>query len=342
MEEKKPIQLNNSVSSLITRFAVKGKWKLIGSNSLRSSMYGSDYDVETDLYSSQNAIVKHFQKAFEDAHLDKDVFITDFKCGWDTRLVYEGDFSKSSLKKYLKNPLIGRSYKMAINRATGEKQMDLVKDLYILRWKPKDVENGRIKLIDGSYKSFEDCLLDPTVLKIDLIKKVGNQFCEVSENYYIKFKNGKSNYPEEPTKKDIEKSFGEDIRYYSHKNSFKALKRLFSLYLIEGDKEKQINQMIDFFNGQVGYLNKIKSELEILEALLIQDYRKPKWEFIYQNLQFIKEQLSSVFEIPISNKIFGEIDKISEKSALTDIVTIKDYLLTKLNEYSKDFLRNYI
>jgi hypothetical protein len=342
MEEKKPNQLNNSVSNVIDRFAVKGKWKLIGSNSLRSSMYGSDYDVETDLYSSQNAIVKHFQKAFEDAHLDKDVFITDFKCGWDSRLVYEGDFSKSSLKKYLKNPLIGRSYKMAINKATGEKQMDLVRDLFILRWKPKDVLNGKIKLIDGSYKTFEECLLDPTVLKIDLIKKVGNQFAEISENYYIKLKNGKSNYPEEPSRKDIEKSFGEDIQYYSHKNSFKALKRLFSLYLIEGDKEKQINQMIEFFNGQVGYLNKIKSELEILEALLIQDYRKPNWEDVQANLQFIKEQLSSVFEIPISEKIFSEIDKISEKTALTDIVTIKDYLLKKLNEYSKDFLRNYI
>lgn len=100
--------------------------------------------------------------------------------------------------------------------------------------------------------------------------------------------------------------------------------------------------MIEFFNGQVGYLNKIKSELEILETLLIQDYRIPKWEDVQANLQFIKEQLSSVFEIPISNKIFGEIDKITEKTALTDIVTIKDYLLTKLNEYSKDFLRNYI
>jgi len=342
MEEKKTIQLNNSVSNVIERFAVKGKWKLIGSNSLRSSMYGSDYDVETDLYSSQNAIVKHFQKAFWDARLDKDVYIIDFKCGWDTRLVYEGDFSKSSLKKYLKNPLIGRSYKMAINKATGEKQIDLVRNLFILRWKPKDVENGRIKLIDGSYKSFEDCLLDPTVLKIDLIKKVGNQFCEVSENYYIKFKNNISNYPQEPSRKDIEKSFGDDIQYYSHKNSFKALKRLFSLYLIEGDKEKQINQMIDFFNGQIGYLNKIMNEFGILESLLIQDYRIPKWEDIYENLQFIKEQLSSVFEIPISEKIFGEIDRISEKTALTDIVTLKDYLLKKLNEYSRDFLRNYI
>jgi hypothetical protein len=342
MEEKKPNQLNNSVSNLIERFAVKGKWKLIGSNSLRSTMYGSDYDVETELYSSPSAIVKHFQNAYKDAEKDPNVYITDFKCGYDKRLLYEGDYSKSSLKKYLKNPLIPRKNKMVINKATGEKQMDLVRDLFILRWKPKDVADGKIKLIDGTYKSFEDCLLDPTTLKIDLIKKVGDQFCEISENYYLKMKNGKSNYPVKPSRKDIEKSFGEDIQYYSHKNSFKALKRLFSLYLIEGDKEKEIEKMIDFFNGQVGYLNKIRAELEILEKVLTQDFRKPKWEDIKSNLQFIKEQLSSVFEIPIKEKIFSEIDKITEKSALTDIITIKDYFLKKINEYSKDFLTHYI
>jgi hypothetical protein len=100
--------------------------------------------------------------------------------------------------------------------------------------------------------------------------------------------------------------------------------------------------MIDFFNGQVGYLNKIRSELEILEKVLTQDFRKPKWNEISQNLQFIKEQLSSVFEIPFSEKIFAEIDKITEKSALTDIITLKDYFLKKINDYSKDFLANYI
>ena len=342
MEQRKQNQLNNAVSGLIERFAVKGKWKLIGSNSLRSTLYGSDYDVETDLYNSPSSIVKHFQNAYRDAENDPNTFITDFKCGWDTRLIYEGDYSAKSLKKYLKNPLIPRGKKMAIKKATGEKQMDLVRDLFILRWKPKDVMSGKIKLIDGSFKSFEDCLLDPTTLKIDLIKKVGDQFCEISENYYIKLKNGKSNYPDKPTRKDIEKSFGEDIQYYSKINSFKALKRLFSLYLIEGDKEREIEKMIDFFNGQVGYLNKIRAELEILEKVLTQDFRKPKWEDIKNNLQFIKEQLSSVFEIPFSEKIFGEIDKISEKSALRDIITLKDYFLKKINEYSKDFLTHYI
>jgi len=342
LQEKKENQINNAVGNLIERFAVKGKYKLIGSNSLRSTLYGSDYDVQTVLYECPNCILKHFQNAFKDAEKDESIYITDFKCGQDERLLYEGDYSAKSIKEYLKNPLIPKGLKSKITKATGETKMDLVRSLFVLRWKPEDVEKGKIKLIDGTYKDFVDCLLDPAIIKIDLIKKVGDQFSEVSENYYIKMKNGKSNYPANPTKQDIEKSFQEDIQYYSTKNKFKALKRLFSLYLIEGDKEKQVEQMIDFFNGQVGYLNKIRSELEILEKVLTQDFRKPKWNEISQNLQFIKEQLSSVFEIPFSEKIFAEIDKITEKSALTDIITLKDYFLKKINDYSKDFLANYI
>jgi hypothetical protein len=92
----------------------------------------------------------------------------------------------------------------------------------------------------------------------------------------------------------------------------------------------------------VGYLNKIRAELEILEKVLTQDFRKPKWEAVEANLQMIKEQLSSVFEIPFSDKVFAEIDKITEKSALSDIITLKDYFAKKINEYSKDFLANYI
>ena len=343
MEKKTTQMLNNAVDDLIELFAVKGKYKLIGSNSLRSILYGSDYDIETDLLQSPPLITKHFQKAYREARDDPTVYITDFKCGHDERLLYEGDYSAKSLKKYLKNPLIPRGRKMAINKAkSDEEKEDLVRDLFILRWKPKDVEAGKIKLIDGTYKTMEECLLDPTTLKIDLIRQVGNQFCEISENYYIKTKNGKSNYPENPSKKLVEKGLEDDIRYYKNTNSFKALKRLFSLYLLEDKKSPRIDKMIDFFNGQVGYLNKIRAELEILEKVLTQDFRKPKWEAVEANLQMIKEQLSSVFEIPFSDKVFAEIDKITEKSALKDIITLKDYFAKKINEYSKDFLANYI
>jgi hypothetical protein len=176
-------------------------------------------------------------------------------------------------------------------------------------------------------------------MKIDLIVKVGNQFAEISENYYIKV-GGETNYTKQPTKKELESDLEEDIQYYSTKDSFKSLKRLFSLLQIEGGKKNKpkMDKLVEFFNGQVGLLNKIKNELGILEVLLEQP-RKPKWEDVEANLQFIKEQISSVYQVPMTESVFKNIDEITEKTALSDIRTLKDYFQKKINTESKEYLK---
>jgi hypothetical protein len=180
--------------------------------------------------------------------------------------------------------------------------------------------------------------MDKTTMKIDLIVKVGNQFAEISENYYIKV-GGETNYTKMPSKKELEADLEEDIQYYSKIDSFKSLKRLFSLLQIEGAKKNKpkMDKLVGFFNGQVGLLNKIKNELGILETLLEQP-RKPKWEDVEANLQFIKEQISSVYQVPLTEGVFQNIDKITDKTAVRDIRTLKDYFQKKINTESKEFL----
>ena len=347
MEQKprKLSQINNETSDIINLFAVRGKKRLIGSASLRAIHYASDYDVETLLNgTSPKSITKMFQEAYREigGKGGGEVWVTDFKCGYDERLVYNGEYDDKSLKKYLKNPLITPKQRKAILNATGEDRIEKVRDLYILRWKHADVLNGEKKLCDGTTKTLEDAMMDKTTMKIDLIVQVGNQYCEISENYYIKY-GGKTNYTSMPTKKELESDLEEDIQYYSHIDSFKSLKRLFSLLQVEGAKNNQVklDKLIAFFNGQVGYLNKIKNELGILEVLLEQS-RKPKWEDVEANLQFIKEQISSVYQVPLSEQVFVDIDKITMSSALTDIRTLKEYFQKKINGESKEFLRTQI
>ena len=337
-------QLNNQTESVINKFSIQGKYKLIGSNSLRSIQYGSDYDVEDIVKGvSPASIAKIIQKAYQKAEKDPNVWIIDFKCGQDDRLVYTGDYSNASLKEYLANPLIKPSVRKAILASDGEERIDKVRDLYILRWKPDDIKRGKVKMIDGTYKSLADCILDKTTMKIDLITKVGNQFAEMSENYYITV-NGKSNFSKVPTKKEVEDSLEEDIRYYSHTNSFKALKRIFSVLLIDGKTKNKakLTKLIDFFNGQVGFLNKIKSELQILETVITSQFRNVKWEDVVANLQFIKEQISNIYKIPLTGDLFKMIDNITPKTALRDIRTLTDYFSVKINNQSKDYLRQYI
>lgn len=331
-------QINNETADVINMFAVRGKKRLIGSASLRAIQYASDYDVET-LLDNINAteIARLFKQVYQE--IGDDVWVTDFKCGLDERLVYNGEYDDKSLKKYLKNPLISAKQRRDILNSSGEDRIEKVRDLYILRWSHADIKNGYKKLIDGTNYPLSCAIMDKTTMKIDLIVKVGNQFAEISENYYIKV-GGETNYTKMPSKKELEADLEEDIQYYSTKDSFKSLKRLFSLLQIEGVKKNKpkMDKLVEFFNGQVGLLNKIKNELGILEILLEQP-RKPKWEDVEANLQFIKEQISSVYQIPLTEQLFVDIDKITEKTALRDVRTLKDYFQTKINTESKEYLK---
>lgn len=340
---EKTIQMvNSNTAKIINEFAIKGKYRLIGSNSLRAIHYASDYDVETQLKAmSPEMVAKRFRQQFYDAKHSDNVWIIDFKCGLDERLVYRGDYSSKSIQEYVSNPLIKSDYREKILNASGEEQEDLVRDLFILRWKYDDIMRGTIKLYDGTYKRLVDCILDKTICKIDLIGKVGNMFVEISENYYITI-NGKRNYNKKPTRAEIESEFEEEIHYYSSRDKFKALKRLFSLLQIEGEKGVRMENLVNFFNSEIGMLNKIKNELKILEVLLEQDFRPVEFKDIYNNLQVIKEQIANVYKVPLSDKLFEKIDDLTSRNVLEGVKWLIDYFQKKININSKEFLSKYI
>ena len=337
--ERKIEQLNDKVGDIINQLAVKGRNRLIGSNSLRSIKYGADYDAEA--YPKDKSCAKLARK-MRDAYLktatNPDVWITDFKAGWDERLVYRGDFSKASVEEYCENPLIPPAYKKKILEASGEEQEKLVDSLWKLRWDTAAIKRGWVKLIDGKKKTFAEAIMDKTPCKIDLIIKVGDQFAELSENYYLTC-DGKKNWNENKSQDELEADFEEEIRYYSRVNKFKALKRLFSLLKVEGEKknQKKLDCLIDFFNSPVGYANKIKNELDILETLLMLP-NGPKWELIKDNLQYIKEGFSKLGDVAVKASVFPFIDGITATSSLADVRELRDYLVRLVNRHSADFL----
>ena len=331
-------QLNNGTRDIISAFAIKGKTKMIGSNSLRSIQYGSDYDIEAILRgASAPKLAKMIQEQYKVASQNPDLWIVDFKCGWDTRLIYDGDYTDNSLLHYFKShsKLIPAKIRKSILSLNGENRIDAIRKLFILRWTPTDIATGSIRLIDGARKSLEDCLLDKTICKIDLLTRVGEQFVEISENYYITI-DGKSNHSKIQSRDELESDLEEDIRYYSKIDSLKSLKRLFSLYQVEGNKKK-MKQLITFFNSQVGQLNKIKAEIDILLAVLDQP-RKPRWQDVVSNTQFIKEQISKIYEISLTSDVFKCLDNITEKNVVNTLTHLRTYFADKINAISKNYL----
>jgi hypothetical protein len=341
LEEKTPDQINQNISKVAQLFAVRGRWKLIGSNSLRSTQYGVDYDVEDHLSHNPALALQH---AYSLAAQNPNIFVIELKCVVDPRLVYDGDYSRHSLETYVKNPLIpAEAGREILNCGDKEEQIELVRDLFILRWTHEDVAEGKIRLIDGSYRTLHDCLMDRTTAKIDLIVKVGDEFAEISENYYIR-DGPERNFDKEPTSEDLRKSLENDIHYYAKMDAFKALKRLFSLYRVEGEKRHraELERLVGFFNGQVGLLNKIRAELSILDTLLCNNFRAVSWEDVWNNLQFIKEQIGQVYAEPITDDLFTQIDRCTVEKAHSTIRTLKDYFTRKINAQSKDFLRTFV
>jgi hypothetical protein len=321
---KPEVLINNRVMNIIHKFSIQSKIKIAGSNKYRGILYSSDVDIESKLSGRAEALREHFKKVFQDKTLMKKVFFMDFKCGIDDRLVYDED--QMDLNTYLKNPLIPKSNRKGILKATGQEREDLIRDLFILRWTPQDIIKGKIKLIDNTYKSFVDCLNDDTRIKLDLVIPAGSGFVEMSEVYTYK--------QTPPTKQELIKDLEQDIKYYKSFNTLKATKRLFSLLKLENKNKCLQKKLIYLFNSEVGFINKIKNDLTLM--IDVDDKHGIDYKEIEYACQIYKERLGRVAYI--NEKKILLLNTITKQNYRKHIIELLDYLLLILNKTTKSFL----
>lgn len=191
-----------------------------------------------------------------------------------------------------------------------------------LVWTQNQIQNGKNKGI-----KLEDAIKQDALIKTDIILEQGNSFVEISIIYATKYQNQK-------TKEQIESEYEEEIKEYSKDNSFKALKRLYSLLSLDEKNMKLKEKLIKFFNGDIGLVNKVANDLETL-SLLISKY-KINYKKIYDNTQMLKEKLSTIPWIKV--KEFDEITKVNYKSKIKEII---EYIRDKVNLPSKIFLNEF-
>lgn len=327
MEElkEKPLSLiNNNIMNIIHHYSVQSKVKIQGSNKYRGILYSSDLDIQSKLTGRAETLYQHFKKVFSKPM--KNVYIMDFKLGYDERLLYDED--TMDLKTYLKNPLIPKSNKQKILKAKGKEKEDLIRDLFILRWSVEDIKKGKIKLIDGTFKSFVDCLNDDTRIKVDLIVGAGSGFVEISEIYL---------YKETPlSKQQLLKELEEDVKYYKSFNTLKATKRFFSILKLENKYKSLQNKLVKLFNSEIGFINKVKNDLTLL--LEVHDKYGVDYEQIVNGTQIYKERLGRIPYIN-QNKILL-LNKINKNNYKKNINELIDYLLLILNKFTKKYLED--
>mgnify|MGYP003648987480 FL=1 len=315
--EKTTKMINDEVETTAHHFAVEHKLKILGSNATRGMLYPSDYDFESKLSGRADAIYQEFRKVFKNKKFMNSIYLCDFKCGVDERFV---PFN-------INNPLIPKQMRQKIKKATGEEKEDLERELYILRWSQQDIINGYIILVDGTKKSFVDCLDDNTTIKVDWAVPVGNTFAECSINYY---------YKQEPqSKEQTIQELKEDVDYYKHNNTMKSMKRFYSLLTTINEDKKKQKELVKYFNSPIGYINKIKNDLEFLLELTLK--HNIEWDKIKSNLQMLKNNLSNS-ALPSTGLIL-EFNHLSQSNYKNKIKKIINKLQTIINEVSKNYLR---
>ena len=209
-----------------------------------------------------------------------------------------------------------------------------------IRWNKTTIKRGK-QTVDGKVISFQKCVLMKSTIKMDVIAFVNGKFAEFTENYY--FKIGKHTNYKKQNKTAIQQSLIQEAKVLASKqNMFKSLKRVFSFLRLKQIQPQIQKQLEDFFNGQVGQLNKCKHDVEILETVLGNSFRKPNRTDIISNLQFIKDTIQHIKEIELKQNIGQTIDLISRRRGLNEMKSgleiLKSYLQKKVNEATLGYL----
>jgi len=288
INRKYPENYSNEITNLIDILTIKGgeKPQLVGTSSLRLN-YSSDYDLcQIVNLKSKNDFFHQFQNIINNLLNTRMLYIGDIKSGMVLEFKVLNDnineHNYNQQRPYFINKLNDLCDKGYISKEELKESLNLLKpDLSsieiailkkeiryeIIRWKPQDVLKGY--LIYRTKKiNFTDYLLTDTISKIDVVFWInGVRFNEMSIIYLFKV-NGTiiNNYFFQADRK-----IRENILYlnYQHKY-FKLCKRIFTFERIKppAQQNKQIiEKLFDLFDGDLGRISQVMSDLETLVYL---------------------------------------------------------------------------
>ena len=153
-----------------------------------------------------------------------------------------------------------------------------------IRWDKVSIQRGTEKGF-----TFQECLLQKSCIKLDMVVLVNGIFTAFSENYYLKIGNHYSYDPDTLKDENIISSLVKDVLEYRKENKLmKSLKRVASVLRLLKKHVTLQQKLNSFFNSQTGYLYRCARDLGIILLVLDCSFRKPKSIDVNNNLQRIK------------------------------------------------------
>lgn len=314
--EKNIIDFKDSIKNIFDLMTIEGKYKVIGSSALKNILYNSDYDLsEADefktLENGQVFLKKRFKDIFDIIDKNKNIFITDFKCGVDS----DGEPLR------WKKEDIDKGYKILQNGKQQTFERSLID-------KDNTIKIDVISLIDGVFVDFSENLYfkfgkgDNAITNYNINEITKPKIlASIKSDYFDKIKDGKY---------------------------LKALKRKFAYYkLLDAEKYNNLlSELVEFFNSDVGIVGKSHADLDTIILLLESNFKKVNIADIKNNLQNVKQNLSycsnlkyvseNINNICKSNNkktIINKLNRLNEK--LFKFITKETLKQYKLKHYSK-------
>lgn len=270
---------------------------LIGSQNIRNILYANDYDLNAnvgidDSVAILRSLYKEFLHIFNEAYADPEYYILDFKCG-----------------------------------VHGNEP---------IRWSYEDMKRGYVER-DKTKITFEQCMLmdQGNVIKLDLCYVFNGIFTDVNCMYNLHIVTDKKHLKQskEEAKKSTIQSLREEIDVLEREGEFfKALKRYFSIGVLEG---KVDDDVLDLLNSEYGILYKFISFLKLVVEMMDQDFKEVTLSLVRNNLEYIKQFASHIVHIHIDSLLHKliKIIKMSNfkkmKPALNAVIDDATALLNK-------------
>lgn len=167
-----------------------------------------------------------------------------------------------------------------------------------IRWTADDILAGKKKIDDKEIKLIDTFNHNNgSLTKMDLVVKHRNVYIEFSCNYYF-------NQQGNSSKEMIKARLLYDVKkYFIEKNFMKALKRLFSVIVLEndGDVNEEAKQFIQLFNSTAGKQYQEKSRLKTKLLLIEKGYVKEDEKPIKQAIDKLNQSINRKIEKFINN-----------------------------------------
>ena len=326
--------------------------KPVGSYKYRVHSYPSDIDLFEkyedccDLKQVSTKIANKFKNIGQILLKNNKVFLGEVKIGYDMDLYINYgtiNYKNKKIKGYDYKKINQYLIKIKNNKLINEKTYkqiqkiikprptlleflkihDTIRNLFVLRWNINELVKG-YKLLRNKKVTIEECLQHQTITKMDIWAPINNNYTEITNFYYLIFKNkdGKITF----LCKELDNYIGSldnDIYQYESiefRNSLKLAKRIWIKYNLL-NKDRLLTKLYPLFKSSAAKLNQIKEEMlvvnDLLNRYINQIDKNLNKNFIKHVLPILKNQIegfkiriNDIFEIELDyKKIFKHLNE---------------------------------